>query len=398
MTQTLLIGYAQEIVTPSLARPVFLAGLDNNRTALSVHDDLFARALALHCGDTHLVLVALDLIGFFRPHVQEVARRIQEGFPRAQVMIACTHVHHGPDTMGMWGRGALRSGVDPLYMAELKDKITRAALGALAQADPAELRCTSLEVKGLAKNPRNPQVLDQELTCLQFAAPGGGTALATLLIYPCHPEVLWFGSRIITSDYPGFLRPEFEAHTGAPCLFFSGALGGMMTPDVTQHSFAEAETMGKTLARAALGALEKKPALPVDSLAYKNLEYAIPLTNPLFKLGMLLGTLPKRPRPKGSMLTEAGLLRIGDAWLACVPGEALPALGMQIKARLKLHGAGTAGVIGLANDETGYILPEADFVFPRNPFKPGDHYEETNSIGAQAAPRLLEALEKLLAG
>ena len=42
-----------------------------------------------------------------------------------------------------------------------------------------------------------------------------------------------------------------------------------------------------------------------------------------------------------------------------------------------------AGVICLANDELGYILPAEDFRFPLNPFKPGKHYEETNSISKE---------------
>jgi hypothetical protein len=36
------VGYAQTIITPSLDRPVFLAGFGHNRRAESIHDDLFA--------------------------------------------------------------------------------------------------------------------------------------------------------------------------------------------------------------------------------------------------------------------------------------------------------------------------------------------------------------------
>jgi hypothetical protein len=55
-----------------------------------------------------------------------------------------------------------------------------------------------------------------------------------------------------------------------------------------------------------------------------------------------------------------------------------------------------AGVIGLANDELGYILPAEDFKYPWNPFRPGKHYEETNSIGREIGPRVVEGIRSLL--
>ena len=35
------IGYAQTIITPSLDKPVFLAGFGHNRRAKTIHDDLY---------------------------------------------------------------------------------------------------------------------------------------------------------------------------------------------------------------------------------------------------------------------------------------------------------------------------------------------------------------------
>ena len=79
-----------------------------------------------------------------------------------------------------------------------------------------------------------------------------------------------------------------------------------------------------------------------------------------------------------------------------MPGELLPKLGLSLKAQLLEAGAGVAGIVGLANDELGYILPVEDFKYPWNPFKPGNHYEETNSIGREIAPKVMSALDKLL--
>jgi len=46
-TNPLTIGYAQQTITPSLEKKVYLAGFGNNRLAQTIHDDLYARALAL---------------------------------------------------------------------------------------------------------------------------------------------------------------------------------------------------------------------------------------------------------------------------------------------------------------------------------------------------------------
>ncbi len=105
------VGYAQDIITPSLDKPVYLAGFGNNRRAETIHDDLYVRALATRSEDdkSTLVLVALDLIGFFRHDVYEViatcskSSEFLRGLGSLQVVIASVHPHHGPDTMGLVG-------------------------------------------------------------------------------------------------------------------------------------------------------------------------------------------------------------------------------------------------------------------------------------------------------
>jgi hypothetical protein len=395
------IGYAQTGITPTLDRPVYLAGFANDRRAETVHDDLFVRALAIQNGKTTLVLAALDLIGFFRPDVYEVIQRVQQSQPRVQIIIACTHTHHGPDTMGLWGPDDRTTGVDPGYMAEVKTKVAETVLASLSDLRPASVKWTSVHVPGLVKNTRNPEIVDDELTLAQFLS--GDRPLASLFNFPCHPEVLWEQNPNITSDYVGYLRDEVEKQTGAPCIFFSGALGGMLTPDVKDHSFEEAGFMGKRLAEAGAKALdvvdsdqlsEENEKLPVVGVEKK--EVRAKLTNILYKLAFRRKLLPDRRDRNGYIQTEVNLIRIGGLWLAAVPGEMLPKLGLQLKTWMKEAGAQTAGVIGLANDELGYILPAEDFKYPWNPFRPGRHYEETNSIGKEIGPRVMEGIRSLI--
>jgi len=387
------IGYAQTVITPALNKPVYLAGFGNNRRATTVHDDLYARALAIQDGEKTIVLVALDLIGFFRPDVQDVIRRVQR--PEIEIVIASTHTHHGPDTMGLWGPDQKTRGVDADYLADIKIKIADVIRASLSDLKPASIKWASVHVPGLSANFRNPEIMDDELTLLQFVSRDNISTYATLFNFPCHPEVLWTENPNITSDYVGYLRDEVEKQTGAPCIFFAGALGGMLSPDVKDHSFEEAEFMGKKLAKEGLKALAVVSSQQ-STFSFEKKEVKAKLTNILYKLAFGRKLLPDVRDKKGYITSEVNLIKIGGLWLATVPGEMLPKLGLQLKAWMKEAGADVTGIIGLANDELGYILPVEDFKYPWNPFKPGKHYEETNSIGKEIAPKVMDALRELM--
>jgi hypothetical protein len=146
------VGYAQDVITPGLDKPVFLAGFGQNRRAETVHDDLYVRTLAINASSRTLVLCALDLIGFFRRDVLEVTRRVHEKAPGVDMLVASLHPHHGPDTIGMWGPDDKTPGVDPVYFAGLKDKITATILAALENMKPPSgMKTTSIHFPGLVK-------------------------------------------------------------------------------------------------------------------------------------------------------------------------------------------------------------------------------------------------------
>jgi hypothetical protein len=280
-------------------------------------------------------------------------------------------------------------------MSMVKEKIVITILDSISNLKPASFKTTSVHVPRLAKTARNPEVVDDELTLAQFMTTDG-SPLVTLFNFPCHPEVLWEHNPHITADYVGYLRNEVEKQTNAPCIFFAGGLGGMMTPDVKDHSFEEAEFMGKKLAEEGVKALQKIDDGPLPAINLEKKEIKVKLTNILYKLAFMRKLLPDTRDKEGYVHTEVNLIKVGDLWLATVPGELLPKLGLRVKAQLLKSGAGVAGVIGLANDELGYILPVEDFKYPWNPFKPGKHYEETNSIGKGIAPAVMSALDELL--
>jgi len=392
----LSIGYAQDAITPSLERPVFLAGFGRDRRAVGVHDDLFVRVLALQNGPVPVALAAVDLIGLGRKISQRCEKRLRKVIPDLNLVLSCTHTHHGPDTIGLWGPSIRTRGVDRLYMRFLENRIVDTVKRAFRHTVPAGLRAGTVYVPGVVKNARDPDILDQEITCLQFVDPDSNQVLVTLINFPCHPETLWEDNPQITSDYPHYIRQQMECLSQAPSLFCSGALGGMMTPDVSEHTFLDAEQIGIMLAQAASDSLTRQTPISLESYTYQRLEYSTVLQSPLLEQAMRYGLVRDSIVQKKQILTEVGLLRLGPFWLAHVPGELLPKLGLRLKQAMRACGASVTGILGLSNDELGYILPDEDYIYPQNPLEPGEHYEETMSTGPNAGSQLMTALDSII--
>ncbi|MFX1346984.1 MAG: neutral/alkaline non-lysosomal ceramidase N-terminal domain-containing protein, partial [Promethearchaeota archaeon] len=107
--------------------PIFLAGFGDpgERPAQAVHDDIYARCLILEYNGKTIVFVALDLIGYMIDQV-EIVRGIVEinyGIDADNVIIACTHTHSGPDTLGLWTPPYPVPGVNWEYMEYVANQI-----------------------------------------------------------------------------------------------------------------------------------------------------------------------------------------------------------------------------------------------------------------------------------
>ena len=295
---TLSIGYAQDAITPSLERPVFLAGFGRDRRAVGVHDDLFVRVLALQDGSEPVALAAVDLIGLGRKVSQRCEKRLRKVIPGLSLVLSCTHTHHGPDTIGLWGPSSANSRRGPALHALSGKPHRRHRQTCLPAHVPAGLRACSVYVPGVVKNARDPDILDQEITCLQFVDPDSNQVLVTLVNFPCHPETLWKDNPQITSDYPHYLRQQMECFSQAPCLFFSGALGGMMTPDVSEHTFRMPSKLGSCWRRRLQTASPVKLPISLESYTYQRLEYSIRFTEPAPRAGHALRPGPRLDRPE----------------------------------------------------------------------------------------------------
>jgi len=429
--QTFFAAAGKADITPDLAlESTWMAGYDaSGRRPKGIHDPLYARALVVSNGENTVALVAVDAIAFFREDVEAVRREIGWQGGKNYLLIAAVHTHSGPDTAGMWGRFPAVSGVDARYHARLLKSIADLVRDLSSHMQEARLTANSaaIDPRGLCRDIRDPVVIDPELDALQFHGRDG-KSLGTLVRFSCHPEVMGRANRLISADFPGALCARVEQKTKGPCVYFSGVIGGMMTPDVdhslgVDHEFAEVGRVGSTLADEALALLANDPekasggAISFESrivrVPVENSRYLIFLPNLVFghrlfdaegrALGpwspyklmlrhLLFFPLPETLEPR--VETEVSRVRIGPVDILGIPGEMFPELaigGYDGRYRfghpltsptnpnppnlsrapqgpyLRQRLKAKVGIlIGLANDELGYFVPTYDFQVAHN--------------------------------
>ena len=386
--------------------PVFLAGFGSfgSRPAQAVHDDIYARCLILDYDGTTIVFVALDLIGYMINQVDLVRKEVENGIEADNVIIACTHTHSGPDTLGLWNSLAA-PGVNWPYMNYVMERIVECIVKAHQNMEKASIRFASTSVPGLMKNSRDPGRVYPDLEVMKVDNWRGKT-IATMINYAGHPEVLVSDNLELTADYVGYLCDKVEEELGGIAVFMNGALGGMITPNVesNEHTFEKAQEIGYTLADATVRALRTRRSyrwgafLPRWKRTF-NVEkqtFEVPLQNEDFFLGMLGGILyrpypwyklPSVEFPMGTIMTEVNVITIGKAQMITMPGEVLPSIGYRLReamtGKYKFQ-------IGLGNDELGYIIPIDEW----NPAE----YEESMSVGNQTGIAMEAILMEMLEG
>lgn len=423
-------GAAARKITPSLTgAPVYMAGFDQGRAAKGVHDDLWARCVALSAGAKPVAICAVDVIGLFHDDVLKV----RAAAPEAQVIVASTHVHEGPDTMGMWGARQGVSGIVEAYNAHVVAQTAAAAKEAIAKLQPAAAVPAAVlpaDVDGYYDDSRPPFVHDAEIVSVKFRGRDG-KAIATLVNWNNHPEALGSDNQQITSDWPHFLRAELEAKGSGTVVFVNGAVGGMQSPlgakikdpatgqEAPKDTFRFAEVVGQYAARHVEESQKKAKPAAVDGIEYREAMVKIPVANQGFAMAAQAGVFGGRKAFSAEKESEApvGYLKLtakGKAVVeaALIPGELYPELSVggvvcdpnadfatapvepAIKKMLK---APYRMLFGLANDEIGYIIPKCQWD-EKAPYTFGAKkrwYGEVNSVGPEAAPRIAETFEWL---
>src|SRR5688572_6105869 len=165
--ETLRVGFGEVDVTPDLngPQPVWIAGYGHGRRAEAVHDPIMARCVVLDDGQRRMAFACVDVVGLQYPTVQRIRAKVN-GFH--YVMVASTHNHEGPDTIGIWGRTPFESGVDFRYLGTLVDKVAGMIQRTAEDLQPARAFYGTAEDESLLGDSRQPIAKDGVLRLIRF--------------------------------------------------------------------------------------------------------------------------------------------------------------------------------------------------------------------------------------
>lgn len=408
---------------------VWLGGM-GPRQPTGVLDDLWARAVAFAFDDKAFVLISLDVLGVSMRRADAIRRKIVKDAPKGlsvrpeYIVVAATHTHSGPDTIGIFGPDNLTPAWNAEYLDMMEAGAVAAGLEALSSLRPATLwfaegYCGSQCV--VDTDP--PYVIDPYIAVLQARSLPGDEVIATLVSVANHPEALWGGNTLISSDFPHVLRQRLEDALGGMAVYFSADEGLMQTPakDVPEGP-ARQQHIGVLYAEAVLQAL--KDAKNVDAGSKIGFGFAtVPtrLDNVALFLAVQMEIAEGYKEYLYSIEDDALcygfgcidlpilVLKLGDvATLVTFPGEVVPELVTgEIQTPWELGSAlvfpeaehepaltqmlATQGrfIVGLANAEVGYI-------FPKCTYAPAAIFGQQHAGGPDVAFGLMNALRALL--
>lgn len=353
------------------------------RAAMSINDDVEARAIAFTQGDTTVVIVYIDCIGLLAGDDDMIRQHPSlAGLNIDHIVIGATHAHDAPDTVGLWGPDPFTTGREPFVMQGMYDAAAAAIKEAVETAEPANMVIASTLLVDDPTNPnagtanfnadiRDPVIFDPTLTIARFVKVSDPTqTIGTLVNWADHPEVAHFSDTdpaTVTAHYPHWLREGVEngvttaesiyaktdlAGLGGVTVFVQGALGGQIGsltghgvhppgPDgtpITVESHAEDQAIGTNAAAKALTALGEGETVSDLPLTVVSAKFAARMDNTLLQTAFLISLLGPhdavgydKEEPLGGnnnpwLPIRSTYVQIGPLGIVTVPGELHPEL------------------------------------------------------------------------
>jgi hypothetical protein len=399
--QEILVGAATRIITPNPLLPVS-GGIGVPKPSKEKKGDLFARAMVFQQGKTRFAIVNVDNLGW-TSILGNKSRALIKGIAPENVLIGATHTHSAPDAYGFPDMSG-KSNVDLKYLDWCVQQIADAVNEATSNLQPASLKVAMDEANGkIAYNYYAPALYDPRCGVIQAIAttgPKAGKAIATLVNYAVHPEVLGSERGILSPDLCGPLYQRIESTIGGVALFMNGAQGGMVTADTRleygkegqgqkeANTWEECIRIGELLADEAMRIVAKAPVLDKPLLYCTSREIEFPIDSEMMRYILTHSPLKYEGKKENFISTRLNLLNIGPAQILTVPGEALPNVGYYVKRNMATK---MPFLFGLTNDAFGYMLAKVDY----NSFKRYEYVTRT-SLGEMTAEIYMEQALKLV--
>lgn len=381
---TLKAGFAQVDISEAPNLPMGGYGTfflkEPRLNTAGVHDPLLASAVVLESAQGQLAaLVSVDAVGLSGVQVARIEGSLKKQLdPQLHLIIASTHTHHSPDTLGLWG-SLPRSGRNAAYMQRLEAAVSEAVTQAYFERVAARV----FRKTGRHRNSSSAAALAQdrsdEFTTLLLRTQDDNRLLGTLTQWSAHPTVLGMENKALSADFVGAFRAVLHNDTPVPHLYFNGAIGkvyplipedndpalvddlfpnGDRDPSVTDD-YRKVSTVGHRLAQAVLTTAEQPVAWDAaQSFSMCHTQVQFPVDNLLFKIASQLNVVETRVR-FSRLRTRVSTLAFADLLFLTVPGEIFPKVLKQIPESL-VRGRRPV-FIGMGQDWLGYFVTPEDY-------------------------------------
>lgn len=285
----LLAGFGRASLTPQLQSnvsalghfqqlPMAGYGKRQGRPAFSVHDSLFASAVAMRVGEAEVVMVSLDALIVSRAMAEGVTARISPtlGLRREHIFFGATHTH---SSLGAWGEGMLAELFAGTYDPRALEWIIVQVASAIERAH-ADLSRASFAYDKFAapRYVRNRLVgekggVDEQFAALVLRQTDGDQII--LGAYSAHATVLTYNNMQLSSDYCGYWRRALEQQTRTRAVFFAGGVGSH-GPQSEGEEFEAARFIGAGLADSVLARLPNLSFQSEATLSYLGVQVDLP--------------------------------------------------------------------------------------------------------------------------
>jgi neutral ceramidase len=408
-------------------------GMIRAHQSVGVHDPLHARALVLansRAPSDMFAIVSVDVCGLTDADSRAARNTAsaRTGVPAAQIIVACTHTHSGPATIGYFNAS------EPEYTQDLIGRIAALVEDAAERLQPAAAGCASGREETISHYRRlladDGRVVmnwdpypsehivgplgqaDTEVGVLKVTAVNDPSdVLGVLLGHAGHPNIMSGDNYLLSADYPGVAMREIERQLGGIASFVNGAQGTMDIDGLRHRNWDGVERAGRALAEAVLTAAHGIQPTPTASVRGRLVTYPVParrITDEewtwaqqiLRQTGGKVAPLADgvgddykavlyrdlRAVQDREVPIEQTCFAIDDTAFITFPGELYTEIGMDIKARSPFA---RTYIIGLANGDVGYVPT-------RKAIGEGGYAEDTRRLDDAAEDLVVEQSLALL--
>lgn len=421
----------------------WLAGFPWVREANAVNDSLWARAIVWDNGNKRVCLVTLDIIAIFYEDVKSIRElAVESELNIDHIIIAATHTHSAPDLLGMNGPQKNISGINKDYLSFVKHQTICSIKEACDNLKPSVMKVSQIHIDNpdLIIDNRPPYIFDSTLNIIQICDPLDENPIGMFMNWGNHPHC--FGDDSITSDFYHYWREGVETGivynekvrkegVGGIAICVNGAMGGHIVygkkvydpwlKKEFRNGSGKARAVGYRMADIVLDHIkdeDKWERIEDPSITVQSSVFGIEVQNYGFVKLEEMGILNKEDyyideRPYVN--TEIDILTIGPVWFLTIPGEIFPEIvnggvespeggdypgkPLETTPLRQLMKGKYNFIIGLANDQVGYIIPKTQWdnvpPYTYNLEKRPSH-EEDASIGPDASSTIYFEIKKLI--